>query len=100
LGWSSISLPNLNWVSFLVSSTLDIKYLRVSDVNEESSLVLEDLPPSWVGGPNLHFVGLSTADDIETLVVDSALDGSCWSIEVPFLRSSTVLSLNDQVSSG
>jgi hypothetical protein len=45
LGFASIVTPYLNWVSFFVLSSSDIKYLSVLGVHKLFSLVFEDLVP-------------------------------------------------------
>ena len=46
LSFGSIVAPNLNWVSFFVLTTSDVKDLVIGPVDELVVLVLEDLPPS------------------------------------------------------
>jgi hypothetical protein len=46
LGFGSIVTPNLNWVSFFILSSSNIKDLVVRPVNELVVLILEDLEPS------------------------------------------------------
>jgi hypothetical protein len=64
LGSSSIVTPYLNWVSFFILATSNIKDLVIRPVDELVVLILEDLEPSRVGAPDLHVVGLSSALDI------------------------------------
>jgi hypothetical protein len=64
VGFSMI-LPDDNWSSFFISSTMYIKYSIVLNVNElRSTDELEDLPPSGVGAPGLHLIGLTRACDV------------------------------------
>jgi hypothetical protein len=46
LGLGTIVTPNLNWVSFFISSSSYIKGFVVSPVDELVVLILEDLEPS------------------------------------------------------
>jgi hypothetical protein len=55
-----MSVPNKNFLSFTILSLIDIKCLLVLDVNEVLTSVLEDLEPSRVGAPDLHFVSSSS----------------------------------------
>jgi hypothetical protein len=50
-----------NCMSFFVFVTLDFDNLAILEVDELFVLVLEDLPPSTVGTPDLHIAGSSTA---------------------------------------
>jgi hypothetical protein len=60
---SSIVAPYSYSISFLIFASFNIKDLVVlTEVYESSilnSIVLEQLPPSRVGAPDLHVVGLS-----------------------------------------
>jgi hypothetical protein len=51
---SVMSLINNNFLSFLILTLVYIKNLFVSDVDKVGSSVLEDLPPSRAGAPDLH----------------------------------------------
>jgi hypothetical protein len=64
-----VSAINLNILSFSIFSSSNIKNLLVLDIDEVSSVVGEDLPPSRVGAPDLHVGGLSCALNIPRLVV-------------------------------
>jgi len=61
-------------------------------------LVLEYLEPSRVSAPDLHVVGSSSILDVPRLVVVSGSDGQGLLMEVPNLGSSTISSLDDEVS--
>jgi len=58
-----------NWLAFLVLLAFDFKDLWVLPVDELLVLILEDLPPSWVGAPDLHVIGSSRWLDVPWLVV-------------------------------
>jgi hypothetical protein len=51
---SSVVAPYTNWSSFFILGTSNIEDLVVLPVDELLVLVLEDLPPSRVGVPDLH----------------------------------------------
>jgi hypothetical protein len=59
LGSCSIVTPYLYWVSFFILSSSDIEDFAVVPVDELVVLILEDLPPSRVGAPDLHVIGLT-----------------------------------------
>ena len=61
---SSVVAPYSNCLTFFVSTALDIKDLAVLPVDELLVLILEDLPPSRVGAPDLHVVGSTRASDV------------------------------------
>jgi hypothetical protein len=46
LGFGSIVTPNLNWVTFFIFTSFDIKDLTVAPVDELVVLIFEDLEPS------------------------------------------------------
>jgi hypothetical protein len=57
---SIMSVPNDNISSFFIFSSMDIKaFVGLLEVAEVLALVLEDLPPSRVGAPDLHVAGSS-----------------------------------------
>jgi hypothetical protein len=56
---SVVSVPGNDLSSFLVFSSMDIKAFLVLPVDEVFISIGEDLPPSRVGAPDLHVVGLS-----------------------------------------
>jgi hypothetical protein len=60
LSFGSVVAPNLNWVSFYIFSSSNIKGLVVGPVDELVVLVLEDLEPSRVSAPDLHVVGFTS----------------------------------------
>jgi hypothetical protein len=59
LGGSLVLGPDLNWVSFFVFASSNIKYHVVSWISEVFTTELEDLEPSGVGAPDLHVLGLT-----------------------------------------
>jgi hypothetical protein len=61
---SSVVTPNSNGMAFLVFSPLNIKYLVVTPVDKLAVLILEYLPPSRVGAPDLHVVGFTRVSDV------------------------------------
>jgi hypothetical protein len=61
-------------------------------------LIFENLPPSWVGWPDLHVLCFTRALDIKWLVVVSGPDGQRLLMEVPDLSLSSIWSLDDHVS--
>jgi hypothetical protein len=77
---------------------IDIKNLLVLDIDEVVSSVPEDLEPSRVGAPDLHFVSSSCTLNVPRLIVVSSSDSQGLLMEVPLLASSTISSLNDHVS--
>jgi hypothetical protein len=96
---SVVSTMNLNSLHFFI---LSLEYIKASvgflDIAEVLTLEYEDLPPSWVGAPDLHVLCLSWALDIPWLVIQSSSDSQGLLVEVPNLGSSTVWNLNDHVS--
>jgi hypothetical protein len=46
-------------MTFFVLSLFDIKDLSTLPIDELTLFILEDLPPSRVGAPDLHVVGLT-----------------------------------------
>jgi len=95
---SSIVTPNTNLLAFLVFSSSNIKDLAWLPVDELSLLILENLEPSWVGWPDLHVIGSTSALDIPRLVVISSSDSQRLLMEVPDLSPSSIWSLDDKVS--
>jgi hypothetical protein len=77
---------------------VNIEDLVVLNISEESSFINEDLPPIWVGAPDLEFVGLSWVLNVPRLIVQSGLDGQSLLVEVPSLSFSSVSGLKDDVS--
>jgi hypothetical protein len=61
-------------------------------------LILENLEPSWVGAPNLHIICSTSTLDVPRLIVVSCFDSQGLLMEVPYLRVSSIGSLNDHVS--
>jgi hypothetical protein len=98
LSCSSIVSMYLNWVSFFVLTTLNIKNLTTLPVDELILLILEDLPPTRVCAPDLHVSCSSRALDIPRLIVISSSDSQGLLVEVPDLGSSAVWNLDDHVS--
>jgi hypothetical protein len=99
------SLVNLTMIavdnyfgSFFVLSSWDIKNLVVGPVDELVVLVLEELPPVWIGAPDLHVLGFSWALDVEWLVVQSCLDSQRSLVEIPCLGLSSIWCLDDHGS--
>jgi hypothetical protein len=95
---SSVVTPNTNLLSFLILSSSDIKDFASLPVDKLVGLILEDLPPSRVGAPDLHVVGSSRILDIPRLIVVSSSDSQGLLMEVPDLGSSSIFSLDDHVS--
>jgi hypothetical protein len=100
LGLWVILFPGLDWLSFNISSHVNIKDVVVLDVDEVLVLVLEYLPPSWLN--------LFEAEDVSSgsLVSWCSNSEECmlWLIssnrlgpvvEVPFLWIETVCCLDD-----
>jgi hypothetical protein len=100
LGLWVVLFPGLDWLSFNISSHVNIKDVVVLDVDEVLVLVLEYLPPSWLN--------LFEAEDVSSgsLVSWSSNCEECmlWLIssnrlgpvvEVPFLWIETVCCLDD-----
>jgi len=56
---ASIVGPDTNLLSFNIFASSNVKYLLVVEVDELLILILEDLPPSRVGAPDLQVVGSS-----------------------------------------
>jgi hypothetical protein len=65
LGFGSVVTMYLNWASFSIITTFNIKHFTVVPVDELVTLILEDLPPSRVSAPDLHVVGSTRRFDIE-----------------------------------
>jgi hypothetical protein len=65
LSFGSVVTMYLDWVSFFIFSSSNIKDLVAGEVDELIVIVLEDLEPSRVGAPDLHVVGLTRRFDIE-----------------------------------
>jgi hypothetical protein len=98
LGFASVIRKDLDWVSFHIFTTSDIESLTSLPIDELVVLIFENLPPSWVGAPDLHIVGSSRALDVPRLVVVSGSDGQRLLVEVPSLGSSAIWCLDDHVS--
>jgi hypothetical protein len=64
LGFASVVVKDLDWVSFLVFTSSDIKSLVALPVDELVVLISENLPPSRVSAPDLHVVCSSRALDV------------------------------------
>jgi len=94
----SLVAINLNWGTFTVIVTFDIKSFTGLPIDELVVLVLEYLPPVRVGAPDLHVVGSTIALDVERLVVVPCSYGQRLLVEVPDLGSSAIWSLDDHVS--
>jgi hypothetical protein len=86
-----MSTMNLNLLSFFI---LSLEYIEASvgflDVAEMFTWVHEDLEPSWVSAPDLHFLGLTWALDIPWLVVISSSNSKSLLMEIPSLGWSTI----------
>jgi hypothetical protein len=65
LSFGTVVTMYLDWVSFFIFSSSNIKDLVAGEVDELIVIVLEDLEPSRVGAPDLHVVGLTRRFDIE-----------------------------------
>jgi hypothetical protein len=65
LSFASVVTPDLNGLAFFVLASSDVKDFAALPVDELVVLILEDLPPSRVGAPDLHVVGSSGVLDIE-----------------------------------
>jgi hypothetical protein len=74
LSSGSVIVKYLNWVSFNIFTSSDIKCLSVGPVDELILFVLEELEPSRVSAPDLHVVGLTCTLDIPRLIVISGFD--------------------------
>jgi hypothetical protein len=70
----------------------------LNDVTEVLALILEELPPSWVGAPDSHVGWSSIAGNVERLIVVSTLDSQWSLVEVPCLCSLGVRCLDGKVS--
>jgi hypothetical protein len=70
----------------------------VLNVDEGLIKILEELPPSRVGAPDLNVVGSSWALDIEGLIVNLGLDGHAYLIEVPSLSFVSISCLDNHIS--
>jgi hypothetical protein len=88
----------LNWVSFNVFASSNIKDLVVGPVDELVVLILEDLEPSRVGAPDLHVIGSTCTLDIPRLIVQSCSDCQGLLMEVPDLSLSAISSLDNHIS--
>lgn len=90
---------NDNVLTFIILASKDINCLLVDRIQDLSSHELPNLVPV-VGGLcslSLKVLTRSVALDSNRLVVISRLDCSGDVVEVPHLRSSTVLGLNDNI---
>jgi hypothetical protein len=70
-----VSLPDNNFLSFSISSSLNIKNLLVVNVDEVLTGVFEDLPPVGVSAVDLDVLLTSISIDVPRIVVVSSLDG-------------------------
>jgi len=61
---SLVLVPGNDLSSFFILSSVYIKCLLVSDIDEVFILIVEDLEPLRVGTPDLHVVGFSSILDI------------------------------------
>jgi hypothetical protein len=94
-----VSVPNDDWSSFLVFTSIDINtFLFFLEVTEVLISIGEELPPVGVGAPNLEFSGFSRACDVEGLVVQFGLDCQSSLVEPPNLSVHSVWSLDNHVS--
>jgi hypothetical protein len=94
-----MSLPDDNWSTFFISTSRDIKAsVGILEVAEVVSLILENLPPSGVGAPDLEVVWSSWAGNVPWLVVELSSNCQRFLVEPPCLIVSSVLCLNDNVS--
>jgi hypothetical protein len=93
-----MAIPDTNFLTFYILTLYNIKGLSALPVDELAVLVLEYLPPSRVGAPDLHVVGSSRVLNVEGLVVVSGSDGQRLLMEVPDLGSSSISCLDDHVS--
>jgi len=85
-------------VSFLIFVSFNFNAFLVLPINEVSLLIGEDLPPSRVGAPDLHFSGSSWSLDIKWLIVILSLNCQRFLVEIPNLRFSSIWCLDDHVS--
>jgi hypothetical protein len=93
----------MSWMSnyrlcFKIFITWYIKAFSILPIDKVFLLIFKDLPPSWVGAPNLHGISLSWAFDIKGLIIQSGSDCQRSLMEIPFLFRSTIWYLNDHIS--
>jgi hypothetical protein len=72
---SIVVAPDTYCLTFNVFTSLNIKNLIVSNVNELLSSILEDLEPSRASAPDLHVIGFTCTLDVPRLVVVSSSNG-------------------------
>jgi hypothetical protein len=92
-----VVILNINWFTFYVFGSSQYS-LVVLEVDEVRSTVLEQLPPSWIGAPDLHIIWLSWALNVPRLIVVLGSDGQSLLMEVPHLSVSSIGGFEDEVS--
>jgi len=93
----TISLLDINCLSFNIFATSNIKSSSVSEVDKASSFNSEQLPPSSVSAPDLHVFCSARTLNVKGLVVIPSSDGQGLLMEVPDLSLSSVWSLDYHV---
>jgi hypothetical protein len=99
LTWMILIIHYPNWLSFFILEVLDGNDLLSFKIDKWFTLVLEHLPPVGASAVVLQVVGFTGVVDIDGLVDWSTSDGSRRLMEVPFLSWSTILSLDNKISS-